>query len=582
MKIYLKKYFKFNRKNLFCLLCLFTFISCASNTKLNELQNPENQENIVQSEQENLNFENLNSDNENLGENSSENSNSEENLAENSQNNLEKSQENQTLLSNQEYPEIEILKDEPNVFDEPVQDPSENQSETQNIQELDSDINPYFESDENNLNNSNPQTEILTESEELPKDISEFYSQENDASLNENPTLENLLNENQNQETNNSIKENPENSQTLTSETNENQEILIPENQENLEENQNENLSYGLEEVPTVEEINSFDETNLAQESFDNENKVDSEQNEIPIASRTLTMKQNQFLEVHYPGSGWIYLGEEDSKSLMRYMGRKIGTSDTIFTLRSRSQGTTLLHFYKNDALTGNFIDDYLEVQIKGKATDSQIAIAPSYEEIVPRRFNSASSDSDLADSSSDLTVNSSNKSATSSSELSDSSLKTANSSVPSESSFASSENSSTQATNSSSASSSNQSATSQSQSSETSTQEPSSSSSAENSSNQTSASPEEILKLAKTSYNNKNYSQSLNYVNEFLSVSNTKLDEALFLKGQILESASEVQNIKEALNAYENLVKSYPKSSYWKRASERATYIKRFYFNIR
>ena len=552
MKIYLKKYFKFNPQNLFYLFCLITFISCASNTKLDELQNPENQENIEQNEQKNLNFENLNSD--------------DENLDENSQNNLEKSEQEENLtFAEQEYPKIEILEDEPNVFDEPIQ----SQTENENIQELDSDINPYFESDENNFSDSNPESEILTESEELPKDISEFYSQENDTSLNENPTLENPLNENPSQETNNSIEENPENSQSLTSETNENQEILIPENQENLEENQNENLNYGLDEVPTVEEINSLSETNQNLENSEDENKFDNEQKEIPLASRTMTMKQNQFLEVHYPGSGWIYLGEEDSKNLMRYMGRKIGTSDTIFTLRSRSQGTTLLHFYKNDALTGNFIDDYLEIQIKGKATDSEIAIAPSYEEIVPKRFNSASSDSDLADSSSDLTVNSSNKSAASSSELSDSN-KTASSSVASENSFASSANSSSQATNS------------QSQSAETSTQEPSSSSSAENSSNQTSASPEEILNLAKISYNNKNYSQSLNYVNEFLSVSNTKLDEALFLKAQILESSSEVQNIREALNAYESLVKSYPKSPYWKQASERATYIKRFYFNIR
>lgn len=537
MKIFTKKYFKFvNLKNLFYLFCLITFISCASNTKLDELQNPE----ILEQNEKTY------SDDENL-----EKSAQEENLS----------------FSEQEYPQIEILEDEPNVFDEPIQ----SQTENENIQEIDPDINPYFETEENDLDNSDLETEILTENEELPKDISEFYSQENENSA---------LQAEQSEQENNSDEENQQNAQNLTDESQTISEISELENQENLqnpeddsqsdslaEDNLEENslnsvLNFGLQEVPSVEEINSLSETNQNQENSKDENKFDDEQKEIPVASRTMTMKQNQFLEVHYPGNGWVYLGEEDSKNLMRYMGRKIGTSDTIFTLRSRAQGTTLLHFYKNDALTGNFIDDYLEIQIKGKATDSEIAIAPSYEEIVPKRFNSASSIADSLDSEQAAELN----------VLAEDLTQTGGSSVPSVSQQSVSSSSQTVPSSAMSESSLQTSSSSV----------PEASSAQNGNPLQSENSPEEILKLAKDFYNNKNFSQSLNYVNEFLSVSNTKLDEALFLKAQILESSSEVQNIREALNAYESLLKSYPKSSYWKQASERATYIKRFYFNIR
>lgn len=85
-----------------------------------------------------------------------------------------------------------------------------------------------------------------------------------------------------------------------------------------------------------------------------------------------MTMTSGQYLDISYPGSGWLYLGEEDGKQLFRYFGRKIGTTDTSFTLRSRNEGTTLLHFSKTDTLTGDIIDDWLEVTVKGKKRNAE------------------------------------------------------------------------------------------------------------------------------------------------------------------------------------------------------------------
>ncbi len=95
-------------------------------------------------------------------------------------------------------------------------------------------------------------------------------------------------------------------------------------------------------------------------------------------------MKRNQTLDVTYPGSGWLYLGQTDGQNDFVFGGRKLGEKDTTFTLRSRKAGTRLLHFYKNDGLTGKSIDDYLEVTVTDEAGSHERITAPAYADAVP------------------------------------------------------------------------------------------------------------------------------------------------------------------------------------------------------
>ena len=105
----------------------------------------------------------------------------------------------------------------------------------------------------------------------------------------------------------------------------------------------------------------------------------------VIVPSRSMTVKNKQYIEVTYPGSGWVFLGETAKDPLFRYFGRKLGNSDTKFTLRSTKAGKTYLHFYKNDVLTSTYIDDYLEVEVENQdAKSNEKATAPSYAEVVP------------------------------------------------------------------------------------------------------------------------------------------------------------------------------------------------------
>ena len=101
--------------------------------------------------------------------------------------------------------------------------------------------------------------------------------------------------------------------------------------------------------------------------------------------SRSVKVKINQYLDVSYPGTGWVYIGESEKNAIFNYFGRKLGTGNTTFALRAKKAGNTLLHFYKNDALTGEYIDDYLEVTVESKKGTGRVK-APSYADIVPAK----------------------------------------------------------------------------------------------------------------------------------------------------------------------------------------------------
>ena len=109
------------------------------------------------------------------------------------------------------------------------------------------------------------------------------------------------------------------------------------------------------------------------------------------VPSRSVAMDKEQYLDIRYPGTGWVYLGEvtKDGTSIgtpsLTYFGRRRTSEDTSFTMKSTKPGTTILHFYKQDVLTATFIDDYLEVTITDAIAQNGFrVIAPSYESLVP------------------------------------------------------------------------------------------------------------------------------------------------------------------------------------------------------
>lgn len=326
------------------------------------------------------------------------------------------------------------------------------------------------------------------------------------------------------------------------------------------------------------------------------DSKEEPTENKIIITpSRSVKMKNNQYLDIVYPGSGWIYLGEENNKNAMRYFGRKIGENNTIFSLRSREEGGTILHFYKNDQLTGKYIDDYLQVEVEGMNDSSEHAIAPSYEDIVPAKPEKKDlltlpkllEENKKVDIKKNQEVNKIlpgvNKESNSSIQNNqNNSQKNIKEEKPSSVTFDKKDSNANKI--------------------ETNNNKNISKEKIENSSitenveqkeedlsipklpipNTENMEADEILEKAKESFKNKEYEDTLGYLNSFFEKATTKIDEGLILQGQTFETNSSVRNIKSALDTYETIVRRYPQSIHWAKANERITYLRKFYFNIR
>ena len=310
------------------------------------------------------------------------------------------------------------------------------------------------------------------------------------------------------------------------------------------------------------------------------------------IPSRDMKMQKNQFLEVSYPGSGWIYLGDDTGRESFSYMGRKIGSTETVFTLRSKLEGEALLHFYKNDALTGTVIDDYLKIIVQGKSTTNDRVKAPSYALVVPpkpqrkaavqtplvenTKISSASHETNKTPETqrTNITQNQEQKQSSIAQASAKDNLQDFNEESGSKTVI---QNTQTKAE----------------------IEEdpdmfvgeaevedlmnPSETKSSENliPSNELNSS-DQILELANKCFSEGKYKETLAHLDDFFEKATTRIDEGLFLKGRTLETPSEVRNIKEALDTYETIVNQYPQSIDWEKAKERVIYLKKFYFNIR
>ena len=310
------------------------------------------------------------------------------------------------------------------------------------------------------------------------------------------------------------------------------------------------------------------------------------------IPSRDMKMQKNQFLEISYPGSGWIYLGDDTGRESFSYMGRKIGSTETVFTLRSKLEGEALLHFYKNDALTGTVIDDYLKIIVQGKSTTNDRVKAPSYALVVPpkpqrkaavqtplvenTKISSASHETDKTPETqkTNITQNQEQKKPSIAQASAKDNLQDFNEESGSKTVI---QNTQTKAE----------------------TEEdpdmfvgeaevedlmnPSETKSSVNliPSNELNSS-DQILELANKCFSEGKYKETLAHLDDFFEKATTRIDEGLFLKGRTLETPSEVRNIKEALDTYETIVNQYPQSIDWEKAKERVIYLKKFYFNIR
>ena len=245
---------------------------------------------------------------------------------------------------------------------------------------------------------------------------------------------------------------------------------------------------------------------------------------EVATPTRSMIMNNNQKLLVVFPGTGWIFLGDEYDSNTLIFDKRNIYDDSTEFVFRSSESGEALLHFYKQDLLTNEPINDYLLVTINPKKGKFETIEAPEYtfgtfveeDAFMDEYYEEEYYDYGIIEDEPEVMF------------------------FTDEEYFFPDE----------------------------------------------AVSVEEIMDLAEAFYEDKMYIEALDQLDYYFTVTDGTADEytdyALFMKGQILEQNSACKNIKESLNAYKELVNNYPDSAYWNNAQDRVVYLERFYFSVR
>ncbi|MBR5965258.1 MAG: hypothetical protein IK015_04015 [Treponema sp.] len=336
---------------------------------------------------------------------------------------------------------------------------------------------------------------------------------------------------------------------------------------------------------------NSSNESNESNEAISLNGPQEEQEQEAkeekpePVPSRAMTIKNNQFVDIVYPGSGWIYLGEEGAGDHFIFQGRKLGNGETTFILRSKEPGTALLHFYKNDILTGNYIDDFIEISITDKsAADATHVEAPSYAEVVPPKFDrtKAVQEKEVAKAPKEDAPKSQEKAPQSQQKKQE----PAKQNEAAESHVDNSPSEKVQTVIQTSGQDKDKGEPKQ-KTNMAGTTAPAAQEEQKESALQEGFSggtdkAKSLLERAQKAYDEKRYAEALDLVQQFFDTASEDFDAGLYLEGLILEAKSEVRNIKSAIGAYDTLIKNWPQSNYWRKANERSIYLKRFYIDIR
>lgn len=346
-----------------------------------------------------------------------------------------------------------------------------------------------------------------------------------------------------------------------------------------------------VESAETMEITETTDETENAETAEITEitETVQTEETvpEKPIVpSRSVTLKKLEYLDITYPGNGWIYMGITDGSKDLTYFGRKVGTENTKFSVQAKLPGTKILHFYKNDTLTNTFIDDYIEVVVLNEKGSNKTHIpAPEYktpvtvvlekpvveEPEISEEKTGATEETDKTEKNDNKTVE--NKPVDK--PVNKPVEKPVNKPVESKTVDKKADVKPVDS-------------------------KPAAVKSVENKPEvkPVESKPEisnddevteiiqidttALLKKIKDLVKSKNYKNALEKVEIFLENATDHRDEVLFYQGQIYEAKSEIQNIQASINAYTTLTKNYPASKYWDDANKRIIYLKRFYLEGR
>jgi tetratricopeptide (TPR) repeat protein len=89
--------------------------------------------------------------------------------------------------------------------------------------------------------------------------------------------------------------------------------------------------------------------------------------------SRTARLMVGQLLEIPYRGAGWVFLGERSAKKGLPYDSRRLDPDGQSFMFRAEAPGLYALKFYRQDFVADYIVNDYVQVAVDPAPIDSSV-----------------------------------------------------------------------------------------------------------------------------------------------------------------------------------------------------------------
>jgi len=253
-----------------------------------------------------------------------------------------------------------------------------------------------------------------------------------------------------------------------------------------------------------------------------------------PVAETRIETVRGERFELRFPGTGWIYLGDEEGKEGLRYETRRFETTQAVFAMNPETVGEYLLRFQRQ-----NPVDQATETSLVRVVVNERASLATP----APAAAATASPVADpLA-----AQVIASTAAGTTSAPATPAATTTATA---------------TPATGAASA-----------------TPDPLP---AGMTASAALVDPASLIKLAKTELEAKRTQAAIEALDRYLELYPYGNDELFYLYGLAYEQDTPFRDIKKSWQYYKRVKDEYPRSIRWSAAADRIAYLEKHYFGLR
>ncbi|HAE20867.1 MAG TPA: hypothetical protein DCG47_00875 [Spirochaetaceae bacterium] len=266
-----------------------------------------------------------------------------------------------------------------------------------------------------------------------------------------------------------------------------------------------------------------------------------------PVAEIRVDAVRGERFELRFNGSGWTYLGDEDSKDGIRYETRRFEGNEAIFALRPEKSDDYLLRFQRQDPVSGDRQTSLVRVSVREPGTRSadnagaasaQAQTQAPLQAAAPAVPVTPATTADMASSAASAATSAGSAAA-----------------AP-----ASSAGSAGAAAGSGAAGSPPQS----------------------NDALLALSEPAALLAYARGELDAKRVRSSLDALDRYIELFKRGSDELFYLYGLAYEQDTPFRDIKLSYANYKRVRDEYPRSARWKTAAERVAYMERHYYGLK